>query len=77
MEPITIVAAVAAGIKAIIDLAPGVISTIDDAKPYAEKLIALIKGENITQDELDAFLVDLTAKHVKFQEPLPPEDSAA
>lgn len=76
METAAIISAVAAAIKAAVDLTPSVIKTVQDATPFAQAIVATIKGKNITQDQLDQLEAQITSLSQQLQAPLPPDDGS-
>jgi hypothetical protein len=74
METAAIISAVAAAVKAAVDLTPSVIKTVQDATPFAQAIVATIKGENITQDQLDQLEAQITTLSLQLQAPLPADD---
>lgn len=75
MDSITVIETIAKIIKIAVDLTPTVIKTIEDAKPFAEALYKTIKGNGVTQDDLDALEDRITILSQQLQLPLPPEDA--
>lgn len=67
MDPISIAAII---LTQIAKYGPTLIKTIDDAAPYAEKLVDLITGGNATQADLDAFLETIKANSAQIQAPI-------
>jgi hypothetical protein len=76
MDTAAIITAVAAAIKAAVDLTPAVIKTVQDATPFAQAIVATIKGETITQDQLDELEAQITALSQQLQAPLPADDGS-
>ncbi len=72
MIPSKIIEKVAAVIIKIGQLAPTAIQTIEDAKPFADVLYrTLVKGEKVTQEELEALEAKIDALSNELQKPLP------
>lgn len=74
MDTAAIIAAIAAILKTAVDLGPTVIKGIEDARPFAEAIASLIKGTDVTQDQLDELEAKVTALSDQLQAPLPPDD---
>lgn len=77
METSAIIATISAVIKAAVDLTPLIISTVEDAKPFAEEIVKLLSGGStkITQADLDALEARVDALSAQLQVPLPDEPS--
>lgn len=76
-EAEAVIATVETIVTAIIKVAPLVEQGIADAKPYVEALVGLIKGNNVTQDQLDQAVASVLALSAEFQKPLPDEPPAS
>lgn len=74
MDPATIIAAISAVIKTVVDLTPAVIKTAQDAEPFAAAIVGMFKGTNITEDQLKELEMKITMLSNQLQEPLPPDD---
>jgi hypothetical protein len=74
MDTAAIIAAVAAAIKAAVDLTPAVIRTVQDATPFAETIVRAIGGDTISRDQLDALEAQIAALSAALQAPLPSDD---
>lgn len=78
MNPVTaleIITTIAQVIKAAVDAGPSIIKGIEDAKPFAEAIFAsLVRGKEISQDDLDALEAKITDLSNQLQLPLPPEN---
>ncbi len=77
LDTIAIIEVIAKVIKAAVDLTPTVIKTVNDAKPFAEAIAKVVKGDVVTADELaqlEAHIADLSNQ---LQQPLPPEENGA
>lgn len=70
---IQIAGVVAKGIKLMVDLGPTVIQTVEDAKPFAERIIHSLQGKKVTLAELTALEEYIDKMAAELQEPLPPE----
>lgn len=70
-EAEAIIATVETIVAAIIKVAPLVEKGIADAQPYVQALIGLIKGDNVTQAQLDEAVASVLALSAEFQTPLP------
>lgn len=68
-----VVATVETIVTAIIKVAPLVEEGIADAQPYVQALVGLIKGTNVTQEQLDEAVASVLALSAEFQKPLPDE----
>ncbi len=55
-------------------MAPLVEKGVADATPYVQAIVGLIKGDNVTQEQLDEAVAKVLALSEEFQKPLP-EDS--
>lgn len=65
---------IAEAIKVAVDLAPGVIKTAADAKPFAEIIWNNLGGSGVvTQSDLDRIRIQIKALSAQMQAPLPPE----
>lgn len=74
MKAEDIIATVAAAIKAVVDLTPVVIKTVEDAKPFAEIIWTNLKGKGATKPaDLDRLQMQIAALSAQLQAPLPPE----
>lgn len=64
--------AIISTISLVIGLAAQAIELGRDAAPYAQALFDTFKGgtDDVSQEELDALVVRVTAMHNEFQEPL-------
>lgn len=67
MDAAAIAAIVAAVIKTAVDLGPTIIKGVEEAKPFAEQIVALIGGQNVTQDQLDELLANVQALSKELQ----------
>lgn len=70
---IQIAGVVAKGIKILVDLGPDIIKTVDDAKPFATRLVNAIQGKKVTVNELASLEAHIDEMAAELQEPLPPE----
>lgn len=74
MKAEDIIATVASAIKAVVDLTPVVIKTVEDAKPFAEVIWSNLKGRGaVTPADLDRITRQIAALSAQLQAPLPPE----
>lgn len=76
MDTAAVIAAVAAAIKAAVDLTPAIIRTVQDATPFAEAIIRTVSGETISPDQLDALDAQIAALSAALQAPLAPDDGS-
>lgn len=75
MDALTIINLIAGVIKTAVDLTPTIIKTAEDAAPFAQAIYnSLIKGEKVTQEDLDALEARITDLSNQLQLPLPPEE---
>lgn len=74
MDATAIINLIATVIKTAVDLTPTVIKGVEDAKPFAEAIYHALKGDNITQDQLDQLEAKITDLSNQLQQPLPPEE---
>ena len=75
MDALTIITAIAGVIKTAVELTPTVIKTVNDAKPFAEAIYnSIIKGNEVTEDQLKELEDRLTELSNQLQLPLPPEE---
>lgn len=68
MNPM-IISVVAAVIKEAVDLGPTIIKAAENARPFAEKIVDIFDGREITQEELDQLLVSAKALSSQLQAP--------
>jgi hypothetical protein len=73
MDPVAIATAVTTILEEVIKVAPLIEQGIATAEPYAQALIGLIEGTNVTQEQLDAAVANVQALSAQFQQPLPPD----
>lgn len=74
MDP-TLLATVAGIIKTIVDLTPTIIKTVEDAEPFAEKLIAAISGKEPSEADLATLEAEVDALIDKLiNTEIPPEE---
>lgn len=69
-----IVTTVAKIIKVAVDLTPIVLKTVDDARPFAAAIVKVLKGEEVTQEELEILEGQIDDLSRQLQLPLPPEE---
>lgn len=74
MDVAQIITVVAGVLKTAVDLGPTVIKGVEDAKPFAEAIVGMLKGTNVTDDQLAELEAKITALSSQLQAPLPPED---
>ncbi len=74
LETIEVLMAIAKVIKTAVDLTPAIIKGVDDAKPFAQAIVEVLKGQQITDDQLADLEAKITALSNQLQQPLPPED---
>ena len=75
MDALTIITAIAGVIKTAVELTPTVIKTVNDAKPFAEAIYnSIIKGNEVSEDQLAELEARLTELSNQLQLPLPPEE---
>ena len=74
MDTAAIISVVAAAVKAAVDLTPAVIKTVQDAEPFAAAIVNAIRGDNITQDQLDELEAKISDLSAQLQQPLPADD---
>ena len=73
-DALTVLNTISTVIKAAVDLTPVVIKTVEDATPFAQAIYNyLIKGEEITQEDLNILIERLKDLSDQLQKPLPPE----
>lgn len=73
-EAEAVIATVETIVAAIIKVAPLVEKGVADATPYVQALVGLIKGTNVTQEQLDEAVTRVLALSAEFQKPLPDEN---
>lgn len=74
MDASKVIETIANILKTVNELAPTVIQTVQDAKPLAESIYnVVIKGNKVTDEELEALEAHVMALSDELQEPLPPE----
>lgn len=61
---------IASFLKTLADTAPGLIKTVDQVKPAAEKIIAMVMGEHVTQEAVNALMAEIESDETKIQAPL-------
>ena len=75
MEAIAIINLIAGVIKTAVELTPTIIKTVNDAKPFAEAIYnSIIKGNEVSEDQLKELEARLTELSNQLQLPLPPEE---
>lgn len=74
MDSTAIIELVAKVIQQAVILGPTIIKGVEDAKPFAEVIYHALKGDNVTQNQLDQLEVQLADLSAQLQQPLPPED---
>lgn len=74
LETVEVLMAIARVIKTAVDLTPNIIKAVDDAKPFAQAIIEVLKGQQITDDQLADLEAKITALSNQLQKPLPPEE---
>lgn len=78
MSAIALVGTIASVIKTAVDLTPDVIKTVQDATPFAQVIYnAVVKGDSITQEDLDKLEAQITDLSNQLQLPLPDETPSA
>lgn len=71
---LAVIQTVAAVIKTAVDVGNVIISTVEDAEPFAKVIVDTIGSkEEISDEELDAMRLKLQALSNELQKPLPPE----
>lgn len=75
MEAAVIVGAVTAIANLIVTAAPLVIEAKENAKPFAEAIVNMLKGGNFTQEDIDNLLAQANTLSTQIQSPafVPPE----
>ena len=74
MDAQAIITLIATVIKTAIDVAPGVIKTVQDAEPFAKAIWDdLVNKKVITPEDMAALEAKLAALSAALQTPLPPE----
>ena len=75
MEAAVIVGAVTAIANLIVTTAPLVIEAKENATPFAEAIVKMFKGTNLTQEDIDNLLAQANALSTQIQSPafIPPE----
>ncbi len=75
MDALTIITAIAGVIKTAVELTPTIIKTVNDAKPFAEAIYnTVIKGNEVSEDQLKELEDRITQLSNQLQLPLPPEE---
>lgn len=75
MDAAAIIALINQVIKVAVDQGPTIIQVAEDATDFSKIVYNnLIKGQPVTQAQLDALGVDLAALSDDLQTPLPPDD---
>lgn len=67
MDKEAIVAVISSVIKVAVDVGPGLIKTVEEARPFAEQIVSLFSGEHVTQDKLDALLTSANSISADLQ----------
>jgi len=68
MDAATILAAINAISNLIITAAPLVIQAEQNAKPFAEAIVNMFKGGNLTQEDIDNLLAQVNALSAQIQD---------
>lgn len=58
-------------VEEILKVAPLIQAGVATAEPYVQALIGLIRGTNVSQDDLDSLIATVKAQSDEFQKPLP------
>lgn len=77
MDPITIINAINAIANLIVTAAPLVLEAEKNAKPFAEAIVNMIKGGDLTQDDVDRLIIQANALSAQIQSSnfIPPKQS--
>ena len=77
MDAVAIINAINAISNLIITAAPLVLQAEQNAKPFAEAIVNMFKGGNLTQADIDNLMAQVNALSAQIQNPnfVPPEQS--
>lgn len=67
MDPITIINAINAIANLIVTAAPLVLEAEKNAKPFAEAIVNMVKGGDLTQDDVDRLIAQANALSAQIQ----------
>ena len=73
-DVVAVIGAIAGVIKTAVELGPTVIKGVQDARPFAEAIYNILKGTDITQDQLNQLEEQISRLSAELQRPLPPEE---
>lgn len=77
MDPLSIIATIEGILSTVVKVAPVIESGVASITPFAEAIYNnLVKGNAITQAQLDALEAEVDTKAAEIQAPLPPDDGS-